>query len=173
MSDAPVPRDAGPAVRVRRADERDLPALATLRRAWAERRGGQAPGADPAFERAFAAWFRAESPHRAFWLAEVGDEHVGMTAVGSLNVVEVAAMPSPGARPERWGYVGNVVVLPDATARGVPRRLLAAGIAHAQERGYVRLVLRPSASSAAFYRAAGFRPAGDDMVVLEAPGRQA
>lgn len=162
MSETP-----GPAVRVRRAGERDVPALAALRRAWAERRGQLAPGSDPGFEQAFASWWRAEQPHRVFWVAESGDGRAGVTAVGSLNLVEVTAMPAPGAQPERWGHVGNVVVLEGTGARGVPRRLLAAGIAHAHERGLSRLALRPSASAAAFYRAAGFRPAGDEMVVLE------
>ena len=167
-------RVPGPEVSVRRADERDLPTLAALRRAWAEQCGRITPGGDPAFEQSFASWWRTEQPRRSFWLAEVGDRRVGVTAVGSLNVAEVVSMPSPGQRrSERWGYVGNLVVL-DGAAKGVPRRLLAAAIAHAHERGFQRLVLRPSASGAAFYRAAGFTPAGEDMVVLEtgaAPAR--
>lgn len=158
---------AGPPIRVRRADEHDLPALARLRRTWAEQRGRLAPGAEPSFEQDFAAWWRTESPRRAFWLAEVGDVRVGTSAVGSLNVAEIVAMPAPGLRPDRWGYVGNVVVLDGFSGRGVPRRLLSAAIVHAEERGLSRLVLRPSAAGAAFYRAAGFAAAGDDMVVLE------
>lgn len=156
-----------PEITVRGADERDLPALAALRRAWAQERGHIAPGADAGFEESFAAWWRVEQPRRSFWLAEVGDARVGVTAVGSLNVAEVVSMPVPGRRSERWGYVGNLVVLEDFRSRGVPRRLLAAAIGHARSRGYQRLVLRPSASGAAFYRAAGFRPVGDDMVVLD------
>jgi GNAT superfamily N-acetyltransferase len=156
----------GPEIRVRRGDERDLPALARLRRTWAEQRGRLSPGADPLFEQDFAAWWRTEQPRRAFWLAEVGDPRVGTTAIGSLNVVEIAAMPAPGLRPDRWGYVGNVVVLDGFSGRGVPRRLLTAAIVHAEQEGYSRLALRPTAAGAAFYRAAGFAPAGDDMVVL-------
>lgn len=156
-----------PPIQVRRAGEPDLPALARLRRTWAEQRGRLAPGADPTFEQTFAGWWRAEAPRRAFWLAEVGDPEAGTSAVGSLNVAEFVAMPSPGHRPERWGYVGNVVVLEGYAARGAPRRLLSAAIAYAEERGFSRLVLRPSAAGAAFYRAAGFAAAGDDMVVLQ------
>lgn len=160
-------------IRVRRADERDLPALTGLRRTWAEQRGRLAPGADAGFEQSFAAWWHTESPRRVFWLAEVGvdgtagNTRTGLTAIGSLNVVEIVAMPSPGHRADRWGYVGNVVVLEGFSSRGVPRRLLGAAIDHAREAGWSRLVLRPSPAGVAFYRAAGFAPVGDDMVVLE------
>lgn len=167
-----------PDVRVRRAGEPDGDAVAALRRAWVEQRGGLAPGADPGFEHGFATWWRAELSHHAVWVAEVptdpqrglgpssGD---GWTVVGSLDVAEVAAMPAPGRPGERWGYVGSLVALGTAP-RGVPRRLLGAAVAHARERGLVRLVLRPSPTGAAFYRAAGFGPAGDEIVVLPTGG---
>jgi GNAT superfamily N-acetyltransferase len=102
------------------------------------------------------------------WVAEVktGEE---WRVVGSLDVAEVAAMPAPGRPGERWGYVGSLVAL-GAAPRGVPRKLLGAAVTHARERGLVRLVLRPSPAGAAFYRAAGFVPAGDDMVVLPTGG---
>lgn len=157
-----------PEVRVRRAGTTDGDAVAALRRAWVEQRGRVAPGADPQFEHGFATWWRAELSHHAVWVAEArsGGE---WEAVGSLDVAEVAAMPSPGRVGERWGYVGSLVAL-GAAPRGVPRRLLGAAVTHARERGLVRLVLRPSPSGAAFYRAAGFSPAGDEMMVLSTGG---
>lgn len=162
MTDEP-----GTAVRVRRADERDVAVLADLRRTWSEQRGRLAPGTDPRFEQAFASWWHAERSRRAFWIAEVDDGQGGRTAVGSINVVEIGGMPAPAHRPERWGYVGNVVVLEGSAGRGVPRRLLAAVLAHAREHGFTRLALRPAATATDFYRTLGFRPAGDGMVVLE------
>jgi len=78
-------------------------------------------------------------------------------------------MPAPGRPGERWGYVGSLVAL-GAAPRGVPRKLLSAAVAHARERGLVRLVLRPSPAGAAFYRAAGFSPAGDEIVVRPTGG---
>jgi GNAT superfamily N-acetyltransferase len=151
-------------VRVRRAGAPDGDAVAALRRAWLEQRGRVAPGSDPGFEHGFATWWRAELSHHAVWVAEArsGED---WRVVGSLDVAEVAAMPAPGRPGERWGYVGSLVAL-GAAPRGVPRKLLGAAVAHARDRGLVRLVLRPSPAGAAFYRAAGFVPAGDDMVVL-------
>jgi len=111
-----------PAVSVRVADERDLPALTRLRRDWAAERIGV--GGDAEFDRAFAAWWRAESPRRVFWLAEAGTERAGFTAVGSLNVVEVDGMPRPGATAGRWGYVGNAFVLGGYAEHGVAAALL-------------------------------------------------
>jgi GNAT superfamily N-acetyltransferase len=157
-----------PEVRVRRAGEPDGDAVAALRRAWLEQRGRVTPGSDPGFEHGFATWWRAELSHHVVWVAEAiteGDWRV----VGSLDVAEVAAMPAPGRPGERWGYVGSLVAL-GAAPRGVPRKLLGAAVAHARDRGLVRLVLRPSPAGAAFYRAAGFVPAGDDMVVLTTGG---
>lgn len=156
---------------VRVADDRDLPALIRLRRAWTAERTG-AVTADDGFERAFAAWWRAELPRRTFWIAEVGTERRGFIPVGSLNVVELGHMPRPGARPGRWGYVGNAFVVAAFAERGVAVSLLDAAIEHARARRYQRLVLRPTKSSASFYRRHGFTPAGEGMLVL-VPGGQA
>jgi GNAT superfamily N-acetyltransferase len=150
---------------VRVADDRDLPALARLRREWtAERTGG--PVQDDTFDRAFAAWWRTELPRRTFWVAEAGGTDSGWTAVGSLNVVEVGTMPRPGARPGRWGYVGNAFVLASHSDRGVAGALLTAAVEHARSRRYQRLVLRPTPSSAPFYLRYGFAPAGEGMLML-------
>lgn len=150
---------------IRVADERDLPALAALRRVWAEERAGETL-ADGGFEQTFATWWRTEQPRRTFWLAEVGTERVGVRAVGSLNVAEVVSMPRPGQRAGRWGYVGNAFVLDAFRAHGAARRLLAAAVAHARQQGYQRLVLSPTAGSAEFYHRAGFRAAGADLLLL-------
>ncbi len=162
------PPAEAPEVRVRRAGAPDGDAVAALRRAWVEQRGRVRPGTDPGFEHGFATWWRAELSHHAVWVAEVRAAE-DWEVVGSLDVAEVAAMPAPGRPGERWGYVGSLVAL-GAAPRGVPRRLLGAAVAHARDRGLVRLVLRPSPAGAAFYRAAGFSPAGDDIVVLPTAG---
>lgn len=153
---------------MRRAGAPDGDAVAALRRAWVQQRGRVRPGADPGFEHGFATWWRAELSHHAVWVAEVRTGE-GWDVVGSLDVAEVAAMPAPGRPGERWGYVGSLVAL-GAAPRGVPRKLLGAAVAHARERGLARLVLRPSPAGAAFYRAAGFSPAGDEIVVLPTGG---
>ncbi|GAA1385879.1 hypothetical protein GCM10009613_19010 [Pseudonocardia kongjuensis] len=156
----------GRRLRVRVADERDVAGLARLRRQWLEERAGR-PVADPGFEEAFAAWWRVEQPRRAFWIAEAGSERAGYTPIGSINVLETVQMPRPGGRGTRTGQVGNAFVLGSFAEAGVPRALLAAVVAHARDRGYRRLMLAPTAGSTAFYRRAGFRPAGDTLLVLE------
>jgi GNAT superfamily N-acetyltransferase len=154
-------------ISVRVADDRDLPVLARLRRQWAAERAGTDPdGTDGGFERAFEAWWRAELPRRTFWLAEAGTDHIGYTAVGSLNVVEIGNMPRPGARPGRWGYVGNAFVVTGYADRGVAAALLTAAVEQARARRYQRLVLRPTPSSAPFYVRHGFVEAGDGMLML-------
>jgi GNAT superfamily N-acetyltransferase len=162
-----------PPISVRVADDRDLPTVARLRREWAAERAGTEPDdADIGFERAFEAWWRAELSRRTFWLAEEGTDQTGFTAVGSLNVVEIGTMPRPGARPGRWGYVGNAFVMSGYADRGVAAALLGAAVEQARARRYQRLVLRPTPSSAPFYLRHGFTEAGDGMLMLVpgAPG---
>jgi GNAT superfamily N-acetyltransferase len=151
---------------IRVADERDMAALAALRRSWLEERGG-APIEDPGFEAAFEQWWRVELPRRTFWLAEVGTPRSGFTAIGSLNVVEIVHMPRPGARGGRIGHVGNAFVLASFAGRGVPGALLNAAIDHARERRYRRLLLAPTSGSAAFYRRAGFTSAGESLLSVD------
>jgi GNAT superfamily N-acetyltransferase len=157
---------SGPQVGIRVADERDVGALARLRRSWLEERIGH-PVEDPGFEAAFAQWWRVELPRRTFWLAEAGNARSGYTAVGSINAVEIVHMPRPGARGGRIGHVGNAFVLASFADRGVPGALLAAVVEHARVRRYRRLLLAPTAGSAAFYRRAGFVTAGDQLLVLD------
>jgi GNAT superfamily N-acetyltransferase len=156
----------GQQVAIRVADERDLGALAGLRRAWLEERLGY-PVEDPAFEASFAQWWRVEMPRRTFWIAEVGSPRSGYTAVGSINVLEIVHMPRPGARGGRIGHVGNAFVLASFADRGVPAALLDAVVEHARSRRYRRLFLAPTAGSAPFYRRAGFAPAGEGMLMLD------
>ncbi len=153
---------------VRVADERDLGALITLRRTWLEERTG-APVTDPGYEAAFEQWWRVELPRRTFWLAEVGSARQGFTAIGSINVVEIVHMPRPGARGGRIGHVGNAFVLASFADRGVPGALLEAAVDHARRRRYRKLLLAPTAGSAAFYLRSGFSAVGESLLVLD-PG---
>ena len=76
-------------------------------------------------------------------------------------------MPRPGARGGRIGHVGNAFVLASFADRGVPGALLGAAIEHARMRRYRRLLLAPTAGSAAFYRRAGFTAAGETLLALD------
>ncbi len=163
----PVDEPPG-AFTVRVADERDMAALAALRRSWLEERTGH-PVDDPGFEAAFAQWWRLELPRRTFWLAETGTARQGFRAIGSINVVEIVHMPRPGSRGGRIGHVGNAFVVGSFADRGVPGALLSAAIEHARERRYRRLLLAPTTGSAAFYRRAGFTSVGESLLALDPP----
>ena len=133
---------------------------------WLEERAGH-PVDAPGFEEAFAEWWRVELPRRTFWLAEVGTDRSGFTAIGSINVVEIVHMPRPGARPGRIGHIGNAFVLASFADRGVPAALLNAVVEHAKDRRYRSLLLAPTAGSSAFYRRAGFAPAGGSLLAMD------
>jgi GNAT superfamily N-acetyltransferase len=145
-------------VTVRVAQEGDAGALAWLRSLWTE-------GSEPGFEERMADWIAAEGERRTTWLATAGDEPAGMA-----SMFEYRRMPRPGRPDARWGYVSNVFVRPELRDRGVGSMLLAAVIAAADDRGYVRLVLSPSARALPFYARAGFvvpnAAAGDDRLLV-------
>jgi GNAT superfamily N-acetyltransferase len=125
-------------------------------------------GAEADFERRMAAWLDAEGDRRTTWLAALGDAPVGMA-----SLFEYRRMPRPGQPDSRWGYVSNMFVREEARNRGIGRALLTEIIDAADERGYARLVLSPSAPSLAFYRRAGFivpdDAAGDDRLLVRQP----
>ena len=131
---------------VRVADAGDIGAIASLRSL-----GSADPGRDPDFERRIAAWFAVEGDRRTTWLATLGDSPVGMA-----SVFEYRRMPRPGDPDSRWGYIGNMFVREDFRDRGIGSALLTTIITAADELGYARLVLSPSARALRFFRRAGF-----------------
>jgi GNAT superfamily N-acetyltransferase len=142
---------------IRLADDRDVAALAALRRLWTEELYGGCD--DPDYGRRFAAWFAAEAPRRVIWLAEADRRPVGM-----VNVSVFERMPRPGRPPSRWGYLANVFVLAAYRNRGIGRRLMTAVLEHAHANGWVRVVLSPAERAVPFYTRLGFGPADLLMV---------
>jgi GNAT superfamily N-acetyltransferase len=142
---------------IRIASAGDAPMLAALRRAWTAEQYG--PFADPGFETRFLDWYERESARRFSWLAEVGSEMVGM-----MNMAVFERMPQPGREPGSWGYLANSFVLVAHRNRGIGSLLLGALLAHADSRGYERVVLRPSERAIPFYQRAGFTQATELMV---------
>jgi GNAT superfamily N-acetyltransferase len=151
---------------VRVADAGDVGAVASLRSLW-----GPGAGQDPDLERRMAAWLAAEGDRRTTWLATLADEPVGMA-----SVFEYRRMPRAGRPDSRWGYVSNMFVHEDVRNHGIGSALLTAIVAAADERGYARLVLSPSARALPFYRRAGFivpdDAAGGDRLLVR-PSRPA
>ncbi len=140
-------------VSIRQADDRDVPALAALRRLWSEEQDGRTLG-DDTFEDQFAQWYATESARRVTFLAQINSNAVGM-----VNLAIFERMPRPGQPASRWGYLGNAFVLPAHRNQGIGTSLLDALIAHAQGTGCVRIVLSPTDRSLPFYRQAKFGPA--------------
>ncbi len=139
------------AVVVRVAGTGDAEAIASLRALWLA-----GTPADADLEQRMAAWIAAEGDRRMTWLATAGESPVGMA-----SLFEYRRMPRPGQGESRWGYVSNVFVREDVRNRGVGSALLAALIAAADARGYVRLVLSPQERALPFFRRAGFVFAGE------------
>ncbi len=150
---------------VRPAGAGDVGALARLRAISTREPSGihdVDAAAEEAFVHRFASWHAAE-PHRWFWIAEIGDDPVGM-----LNMLEFVRMPRPGRPESRWGYVANVFVVPAHRDAGIGGRLLQEAIGRAHARDYARVVLSPSPRSVPLYARLGFQPATSLMVL---PGR--
>lgn len=143
---------------VRRAGREDWPAVARLRRAWAEEQAGGSVD-DAGFEEALERWFALEYDQRLTWLADIDD-----TAVGMLNLLVFTRMPKPGRLVSRWGYLANVYVDRAHRDSGTGRLLLDVAVEHARAEGFARLVLSPSEQSVPFYLRAGFAPATSLLV---------
>jgi GNAT superfamily N-acetyltransferase len=87
------------------------------------------------------------------------------------SLFEYRRMPRPGRLDSRCGYVGNMFVRPERRNGGIGSALLAAITSEADARGYVRLVLSPTARAIPLYHRAGFVPAGgqDGELLLARP----
>jgi GNAT superfamily N-acetyltransferase len=144
---------------IRIADSADGLAIAGLRRAWTAEEHGEV--ADPGFESRFLDWYERESARRVCWLGELSGEPVGM-----VNLAIFERMPRPGIEAGTWGYLANAFVLAPHRNQGIGTGLLEALLAHADDHGYVRVVLRASERAVPFYQRAGFIPDGDFMVHL-------
>jgi GNAT superfamily N-acetyltransferase len=137
---------------IRPARPADALLLARLRRHWTLERHGVALDADSGFEARFREWYTGQLNRGTLaWLAYEGSEPVGM-----LVMFVHERMPEPDRDPGRWGYLGNVIVLPDRRDAGIGRALLDAALGHADAHGFNRVVLNPSPRSVPFYERAGF-----------------
>ncbi|MGA9343625.1 MAG: GNAT family N-acetyltransferase [Nocardioidaceae bacterium] len=149
-------------LRIRIARPGDSAAVASLRRAWTEEQAGE-PIDDDGFDGEFDSWFAREADQRVTWLAEDGDDPVGM-----LNMLVFTRMPRPRSaserRPKQWGYIANFYVRADWRNAGVGRMLLDEAVEHADDHGFARIVLSPSELSVPLYARAGFVPATSLMI---------
>ncbi|GAA5169572.1 hypothetical protein GCM10023321_65410 [Pseudonocardia eucalypti] len=124
--------------------------LARLREHW------HRESTEEGFADRFAEWFAGQRGSRVAFVAEP-DSGAGL--IGMMHLAVFERMPRPGQPDTRWGYLSNAFVLPGHRDHGVGRALLDAVLAHARERGCVRVVLSPSDRAVPFYARAGFGPA--------------
>lgn len=141
----------GVTVRVASDGDADVAVLARLRRSWAEEDAG-GPIDDDGFESAFAAWMATEGDSRAFFIAEVDGDPVGMG-----NVKRYDRMPAPGRPSDLWGYVGNVYVRAELRDAHVGEALMDALTDWSWAQGADKLRLSPVARAVPFYERLGFQ----------------
>jgi GNAT superfamily N-acetyltransferase len=141
----------------RMATRDDVTALAQLRRSWTTELGAAVD--DPRFAATFAAWLDREQGHRTFWIA-----HDEGHAVGMVNLLTIERMPRPGVATSRWGYLGNLYVVPDHRLTGVGTLLVTVLLATAAQRGLERVLVHPNEASLPFWRRTAFVGASDLLV---------
>ncbi len=98
-------------------------------------------------------------------MAETDHELAGM-----VNLVLFERMPRPGRDAGRWGYLGNMFVVPEQRGKGVGAQMLAGVIDYAAAAGLERLVVSPSQASMPFWRRSGFVDADELLVYRFADG---
>ena len=141
----------------RMATREDVTALAQLRHSWTTELGLAVE--DPRFAATFAAWLARQQGHRAFWIADDQGHPVGM-----VNLLTIDRMPRPGLPTSRWGYLGNLYVLPDHRLTGVGTQLVTALLAAATQRGLERVLVHPNEASLPFWRRTAFVGVSDLLV---------
>jgi len=139
------------------ATEADHAALSQLRGAWtAEAQPGED---DAAFAGRFASWLDAQRGWRTFWIARDGVRPIGM-----VNLLLIERMPRPRLPSGRWGYLGNLFVLPGYRRGGVGTLLVEAVLSHAAAGELERVVAHPNDRSLPFWRHSAFGQAEDLFV---------
>jgi GNAT superfamily N-acetyltransferase len=139
------------------ATEEDLSVLEQLRVAWTAEID---PGADEAaFAGRFSSWMDEERKGRTFWIARDGQLPVGM-----VNLLVVERMPRPRQPPGRWGYLGNLYVLPDQRRNGVGTLLVDAVLAYSVAHNFERVIVHPNEASLSFWRRSAFGAASELLV---------
>lgn len=137
------------------ANDDDIAELAALRVTWH-------PGDHSAvheFSSDFQAWVDKETDGRIFWIARRDGEPIGM-----VNLVLFDRMPVPGRPSGGWGYLSNMFVVEAERNDGVGEQLINALMAHGDDLGLERIVLKPSERSIPFYERNGFGSAHELLV---------
>ena len=122
----------------------------------------------PGFEAAFAAVVarRAAAAHVLAGRGRLRAQRVHRGRLDQRRRDRAHAPPRRPAGPDRARRQRVRAGLASPTA-ACPRRCSTAVVEHARDRRYRRLLLAPTAGSTAFYRRAGFVPAGESLLALD------
>jgi ribosomal-protein-alanine N-acetyltransferase len=141
-----------PSLKIRLAQESDLPQLTVLSQASGE--------AAHWTQQQWLDIFHSQSPPRLAWIAETGTAQVEATEAGAGNPARaVGFLVAQNGGPE-W-ELENIAVLPEYRRQGVARELLSALLAQARALLAERILLEVRAFNQAairFYEASGFQP---------------
>jgi GNAT superfamily N-acetyltransferase len=137
-------------VTVRRAGDRDVPALAGLRWRRATQDHGYQGDDRDAFVAALGEWMRGHPGHRAF-VAEAGGEVAGMAWLAVVDRV-----PTADRYVRRGGDVQSVFVVPELRGRRVGALLMSAVLDEARRLELEHVTVHSSTRAVAFYTRNGW-----------------
>jgi GNAT superfamily N-acetyltransferase len=133
---------------VRKGTLDDAAALAALRWTAAE----DSDAGREVFVDSFVAWFRDHASTHLPFIAEVGDEVVG---IAWLMVAE--RVPGPARRYRRFGDVQSVYVMPKLRGKGIGTALLVALLAEAGRLELEHVTVHSGDRAVTLYQRAGFQ----------------
>jgi GNAT superfamily N-acetyltransferase len=106
---------------------------------------------EAAFEAAFVTWWADRQDNHIAFIAESGEEAVGMAWLAVFD-----RMPQPRSLDRRAGNVQSVFVLEEHRNRGTGRALVEAAVSEARRLGLGYLILHPSRRASPLYLRMGF-----------------
>jgi len=136
---------------VRRGSASDAAALAALRLRWLTESGRPSEVNNGAFVEAFSAWADEHLSSHLSFLAEVGDDVVGMAWLMVADRV-----PTPDRPHRRFGDIQSVYVAPELRNRGIGAALMRAVLAEARKQQLEHVTVHSSERGLPLYRGAGF-----------------
>ncbi len=142
-----------PAAIVRRAGADDSAALARLRWLWRTTERGEHGLSEADFDTAFARWWAERRSRHVGFIAERGDDAVGMAWLAVFERV-----PQPSRLERLAGNMQSVFVLDEFRNHGIGRALVEAVIAEARSRGLGYLIVHPSRARLSALRATSDSP---------------
>ena len=142
-----------PAAIVRRAGADDSAALARLRWLWRTTERGEHGLSEADFDTAFARWWAERRSRHVGFIAERGDDAVGMAWLAVFERV-----PQPSRLERLAGNMQSVFVLDEFRNHGIGRALVEAVIAEARSRGLGYLIVHPSERAYPLYERLRIRP---------------